>query len=263
MNSVKHEMNKQPVLKAEDINLSFGNIVALIEVNFEIRDVEILAVIGPNGAGKTSLLNCINGFYRPQSGRIYLQGRNITRMSAHKRGRLGLGRTFQGIQLFLGMTVLDNIMCGRHVHMQTNFLQGFIRWPWVDREEIEHRHVAEEIIDFLEMEAIRESVVGELGYGLRKRVDLGRALALEPKVLIMDEPMAGMNVEEKEDMARFILDIQEAQKIPIVLVEHDMEVVMDISDRVMVLDWGHVIAEGKPKEIQENPVVINAYLGQA
>jgi len=175
---------------------------------------------------------------------------------------MGIGRTFQGIQLFLGMTTLHNIMAGRHIHMKTNFLQGFIYWPWVAREAVEHREVAEEIIDFLEMEAIRDALVGELGYGLRKRVDLGRALALDPKVLIMDEPMAGMNMEEKEDMARFILDIQEYRKTPIVLVEHDMEVVMDISNRVVVLDWGRVIAEGTPQEVRENPRVINAYLGE-
>jgi branched-chain amino acid transport system ATP-binding protein len=236
--------------------------MALDNVSLELRPGEILSVIGPNGAGKTSLLNCINGFYRPQQGKIYFEGNDISRMSSHKRARLGIGRTFQGIQLFLGMTTLHNIMSGRHIHMKTNFLQGFIYWPWVAREAVEHREVAEEIIDFLEMEAIRDALVGELGYGLRKRVDLGRALALDPKVLIMDEPMAGMNMEEKEDMARFILDIQEYRKTPIVLVEHDMEVVMDISNRVVVLDWGRVIAEGTPQEVRENPRVINAYLGE-
>jgi branched-chain amino acid transport system ATP-binding protein len=250
------------LLKAENLNLSFAKVMALDNVSLELRPGEILSVIGPNGAGKTSLLNCINGFYRPQQGKIYFEGNDISRLSSHKRARLGIGRTFQGIQLFLGMTTLHNIMAGRHIHMKTNFLQGFIYWPWVAREAVEHREVAEEIIDFLEMEAIRDALVGELGYGLRKRVDLGRALALDPKVLIMDEPMAGMNVEEKEDMARFILDIQEYRKIPIILVEHDMEVVMDISNRVVVLDWGRVIAEGTPKEIRENPRVINAYLGE-
>jgi branched-chain amino acid transport system ATP-binding protein len=250
------------LLKAENLNLSFAKVMALDNVSLELRPGEILSVIGPNGAGKTSLLNCINGFYRPQQGKIYFEGNDISRMSSHKRARLGIGRTFQGIQLFLGMTTLHNIMAGRHIHMKTNFLQGFIYWPWVAREAVEHREVAEEIIDFLEMEAIRDSLVGELGYGLRKRVDLGRALALDPKVLIMDEPMAGMNIEEKEDMARFILDIQEYRKTPIVLVEHDMEVVMDISNRVVVLDWGRVIAEGTPQEVRENPRVINAYLGE-
>ena len=250
------------LLKAENVNLSFAKVKALDNVSLELRPGEILSVIGPNGAGKTSLLNCINGFYRPQQGKIYFEGNDISRMSSHKRARMGIGRTFQGIQLFLGMTTLHNIMAGRHIHMKTNFLQGFIYWPWVAREAVEHREVAEEIIDFLEMEAIRDSLVGELGYGLRKRVDLGRALALDPKVLIMDEPMAGMNMEEKEDMARFILDIQEYRKTPIVLVEHDMEVVMDISNRVVVLDWGRVIAEGTPQEVRENPRVINAYLGE-
>ena len=250
------------ILKIEELFLSFGEVEALLGVKLEVHPGEILAMIGPNGAGKTSLLNCVNGFYTPQRGSIFFEGRDITRFSSHKRTALGIGRTFQGIQLFLGMTALDNIMAGRHIHMGTNFLQGFLYWPWVAREEVKHREIAEEIIDFLEMEYIRKAVVGELGYGLRKRVDLGRALALEPKLLIMDEPMSGMNVEEKEDMARFIIDIQEYRKIPIVLVEHDMEVVMDISDRVVVLEWGREIATGPPEEIRENPRVIKAYLGE-
>jgi branched-chain amino acid transport system ATP-binding protein len=242
--------------------LTFGNVHALNNVNLDVRDGEVLAVIGPNGAGKTCLLNCLSGFYHPQSGKIHFEGQDISHVPSHKRAALGIGRTFQGIQLFLGMTALDNIMSGRHLHMKTNFLQDAFYWFWADREETEHRRMAEEIIDFLEMEAIRDTVVGALGYGLRKLVDLGRALAMEPKILIMDEPMAGMNVEEKEDMARFILDIQEARKIPIVLVEHDMEVVMDISNRVAVLEWGFLIAEGTPDEIKENPKVIKAYLGE-
>lgn len=250
------------ILSVQGLHLSFGKVQALSGVNIEVREGEVLALIGPNGAGKTSLLNCLNGFYRSDRGAINFLGRDITGLSPDKRCRVGIGRTFQGIQLFLGMSVLDNIMTGRHIHMKTNFIQGALRWPWCAREEVDHRFIAEEIIDFLEMEAIRDAVVGELGYGLRKRVDLGRALAMEPKILIMDEPMAGMNVEEKEDMARFILDIQEYRKIPVILVEHDMEVVMDISNRVYVLEWGRIIAEGLPGEIRVNPRVIKAYLGE-
>ncbi|MEW6262001.1 MAG: ABC transporter ATP-binding protein [Thermodesulfobacteriota bacterium] len=258
----KPEIVTRPILRVENVHLSFGKVMALRGVGLEVRDQEVLALIGPNGAGKTSFLNSLNGFYKPQMGRIVFDGRDVTRLPPHRRAALGLGRTYQGIQLFLGMSVLNNIMTGRHLHMKTNFLTGSLRWPWCKKEEIDHRRVAEEIIDFLEMEAYREAVVGELGYGLRKRVDLGRALALEPKMLIMDEPMAGMNVEEKEDMARFILDIKEYRRIPIILVEHDMEVVMDISDRVAVLEWGGIIAEGLPREIRVNPRVIKAYLGE-
>jgi len=250
------------ILKMEHVSISFGKVTALNDVSIDVYEGEILAVIGPNGAGKTSLLNCLSGFYRPDRGRIFFRGRDITHLPTHKRAHLGIARTFQGIQLYLGMTALDNIMSGRHPHMRTNFLQNAFYWIWSDREEARHRIAAEEIIDFLEMEAMRDRVVGSLGYGLRKLVDLGRALALEPKMLIMDEPMAGMNVEEKEDMARFILDIQEAKKIPIVIVEHDMEVVADISNRVAVLDWGRKIAEGPPEEIMRNPKVIKAYIGE-
>lgn len=249
------------MFEIKNLNLDFGEVQALTEVNLEIYDNELLAIIGPNGAGKTSLLNCLNGFYRPQKGKIYYMGKDILTMAPHRRACLGIGRTFQGIQLYSGMTTLENIMSGRHMHMKTNFIQAFLHWPWVVREENEHRRVAEKIIDFLEMEEIRNEVVSSLGYGLRKRIDLGRALALEPKILIMDEPMAGMNVEEKEDMARFILDIRNAHGITVVLVEHDMEVVMDISDRVAVLEWGHFIAQGKPEEVQKNEKVIKAYLG--
>jgi len=254
--------NNGVVIATSGIRLSFGRIEVLHDVSFHVHENEILSIIGPNGAGKTSLMNCLSGFYKPQEGQVFFQGRDITKMPIHLRATLGIGRTFQGIQLFPHMTVLDNIMAGRHVRMKTNFLQAFVHWPWVRREEVQHRKVAEQIIDFLEMEFIRDSIVGELGYGLRKRVDLGRALALNPRILIMDEPMAGMNVEEKEDMARFILDIQEYRKIPIILVEHDMEVVMDISNRVAVLEWGHLIVEGSPQEIRVNPKVIKAYLGE-
>lgn len=256
------EFIDQVILKVENIFLSFGKVTALNGVSLEIRDGEILSLIGPNGAGKTALLNVINGFYKSQKGKVYFGGRDITEMSIDARIKAGIGRTFQGIQVFLGMTVLNNIMTGRHIHMKTNSLQGFVRWPWVVSEEVEHRLIAEKIIDFLELEAFREAVVGELPYGVRKKVDLGRALALEPRILIMDEPMAGMNVEEKEDMARFILDIKEERKIPIFLVEHDMEVVMDMSDRVAVLEWGHLIAKGSPLDIQKDPRVIKAYIGE-
>jgi len=249
-------------LRVEALNLSFGKVQALSDVSLGVKEDEILAVIGPNGAGKTSLLNSLSGFYKPQTGKIFFEGHDITHTPPHKRAALGIGRTFQGIQLFLGMTALDNILSGRHIHMKTNFLQGALYWLWAEREETKHREVAEEIIDFLELEPIRDAVVGSLGYGLRKRVDLGRALALEPKILIMDEPMAGMNVEEKEDLARFIIDIQQSKKIPIVLVEHDMEVVMDISSRVTVLEWGRLIAEGPPERIRKDPEVIRAYLGE-
>lgn len=244
------------------LSLSFGGVTALESVNLEVRENEILSVIGPNGAGKTSLLNCICGFYKPEEGSIYFEGIDITHLPPHKRATLGIGRTFQGIQLYPGMSVLDNILSGRHVRMKTNIFQNALYWVWAIEEETEHRVVVEEIINFLEIKSIRTKIVAELSYGLRKRVDLGRALALEPKILIMDEPVAGMNIDEKEEFVRFILNIREHRRIPIVLVEHDMGVVMDISDRIVVLDWGIVIAEGSPERIKEDPKVIMAYLGK-
>ena len=251
------------ILSAKGIDLSFGGIKALLDVDLEIRKGEIFAMIGPNGAGKTSLFNCINGFYRPQRGCIYLEGKDITRLPSHRIAELGIARSFQGLQLFNGLSVLDNIMAGRHFHFKTGILSNAIFFGRARREEIEHRKVVEKIIDFLEVEPVRKQLVGALPYGMRKRVDLGRALAAEPKILLLDEPMAGMNRDEKEDMARFILDISEEMGITIVVIEHDMGLVMDICERVMVLDFGRKIAEGTPEEIRSNETVIRAYLGKA
>jgi len=250
-------------LKVEDLHLSFGGVRALSGVDLEVKDGEILALIGPNGAGKTSALNCINGFYRPERGRVYFEGRDLTRMPTHQIPKLGIARTFQNIALYTGMTTLDNLMAARHIHMKQSSLAGALYFGPAQREEIEHRHIVEEIIDFLEIEPIRKAVVGALPYGLRKRVELGRALAMEPTLLLLDEPMAGMNVEEKEDMARFIMDIHERRGTTILLVEHDMGLVMDIAQRVVVLDFGVKIAEGRRDEIKNDPRVIKAYLGQA
>ena len=249
-------------LHVNNISLRFGGIQALQNVDFQVHEREIFAVIGPNGAGKTSLINSINGFYAPQEGRILFEGRDITHVPPFKRAALGISRTFQNIALYTHATVLDNLMAARHIHMKTNMLAGALFWGAAQREEIAHRRRVEEIIDFLEMASIRKSIVGALSYGLRKRVELGRALALEPTLLLLDEPMAGMNVEEKEDMARFILDIHERQGAAIMLIEHDMGLVMDISHRIAVIDFGVKIGEGKPAEISQNEAVINAYLGE-
>jgi branched-chain amino acid transport system ATP-binding protein len=250
-------------LEAGEVSLSFGGTAVLNEISFDVRGGEIRAIIGPNGAGKTSLLNCISGFYRPQSGSIVFGGQDLTQLATHKIAPLGIARTFQNIALYTGLSTLDNLMAARHIHMKQSSLASMLYWGAGQREEVEHRAVVEEIIDFLEIAHIRKAVVGALPYGLRKRVELGRALAMEPKLLLLDEPMAGMNVEEKEDMARFILDIHELRGTTIVLIEHDMGLVMDISDRVMVLDFGIKIADGLPDEIKGDESVVHAYLGEA
>ena len=249
-------------LEVKDITLRFGGVTAIKSVGFNVEQGTIHAIIGPNGAGKTSMLNCISGVYRPQEGRITLDGKDITTLSPNARTGLGLARTFQNIALFKGMTVLDNLLIGRHTHQKAGLLAGGIYYGSGQKEEVIHREYVEDIIDFLEIEPIRKKTVGTLAYGLQKRVELARALALEPKILLLDEPMAGMNAEEKEDMARFVLDVNDDRGTTIVMIEHDMGVVMDISNRVVVLNFGQKIADGTPDEVQRDSQVQKAYLGQ-
>lgn len=253
---------QQPILEVSDMSLRFGGVRALTNVSFNVQKGELFSIIGPNGAGKTSLLNCISGRYSPQEGVIKFNGKEVTKMLPNARAELGMGRTFQNLALFSHMTVLDNIMVGRHHLMKNNFLTGALYWfGGAQKEELEHRRYAEDIIDFLEISHIRKSVAGTLSYGLRKRVELARAVALKPDLILLDEPMAGMNLEEKEDMARYIVDLNEEWGMTVIMIEHDMGVVMDISERVMVLDFGKKIAEGLPDDIMKNDYVKRAYLG--
>ena len=250
------------ILSVLGLSLSFGGLKVRSDVDFQVELGESFAIIGPNGAGKTSILNCIGGFYRPDAGRIFFQDQDVTAMSPDRRAALGLARTFQNIALYRGMTVLDNIKLGAHAHLKTGLLSSLWYWGPAHREEMAlRREVEEDVIDFLEIESIRKLPVGALAYGLQKRVELARALAMHPKALLMDEPVAGMNAEETEDMARFILDIKEERGVTIVLIEHDMNVIMDISDRVAVINFGRKIAEGSPSQVQAHPEVVKAYLG--
>jgi branched-chain amino acid transport system ATP-binding protein len=251
------------LLEVRDVSKSFGGVQAVTRVSLDVAQGQIFSVIGPNGAGKTTVLNMISGFYHPDSGRITLEGIDVTDFAPSRIAARGVARTFQNIALFRGMTVLDNLMLGRHVHMKSGVLRSFAYWGLAQKEEVAHRKRVEDIIDFLKIQDLRRRPTGSLAYGLQKRVELGRALALDPKVLLLDEPMGGCNHEEKEDMARFILDVNEEWGTTIILIEHDMGVIMDISDRIAVLDMGQKIAEGTPDEVRANPRVIKAYLGES
>lgn len=254
--------NNSPILRCEGISLQFGGVSALANIGFEVKKGELLSIIGPNGAGKTCLINTITGFYRPTSGAVHYGQRILTGLRPYEIAKLGIARTFQNIELFTGLTVLDNLLAARHIFLKPNLFTSSIYFGPAQKKEIREREIVEDIIDFLEIQAIRNHEVGSLSYGLRKRVELGRALALEPKIILMDEPTAGMNVEEKEDMVRFTLDVLEEENKTVILVEHDMDIVMDISDRIIAFDFGHKIAEGTPKEIKGNDRVIKAYLGE-
>ena len=255
--------DKKAELKIRNLRLSFGGVVAIKDVDLSIHTGELMAIIGPNGAGKTSLLNCITGFYHAQQGQIIFNGQDITHLHTHRLVGVGIGRTFQNIELFPGMTVLANMTLARHIHCSYSFWRSCLFSPKVRKEEMRHREILEEIIDFLEMQPIRKQTVGSLPYGMMKRVELGRALALEPRLLILDEPFAGMNLEEKEDMVRFLLELNGRWGLTMVLVEHDMSIVMSIAQRIMVLNFGEKLGEGGPEEISANPEVIKAYLGDA